>query len=203
VTGFTITIFVMPSSAGRNGGTGDAAACGLAGCDADESGDIGVLAQPATASVSSAASSFIRSLVLSFIVVRNCPTATRTRPESVEGALPSQAWRWRSGSQMSSWFGAFVLVIWFRRVWRRALTKFRMPKLSAGFANPATHADGRNSREKRGDGEWRGGFGKLLHADQCRQRQRCCDVEGVNGLLRALHAAVEPAVSAAADRSAG
>src|SRR6266536_3119143 len=35
------------SSPGCNGGTGDCAACGLAGCDADQSGDSGVLTQPA------------------------------------------------------------------------------------------------------------------------------------------------------------
>src|SRR6266536_1266210 len=39
-------MFVIASSPGCNGGTGDCAACGLAGCDADQSGDSGVLTQP-------------------------------------------------------------------------------------------------------------------------------------------------------------
>jgi hypothetical protein len=40
-------MFVIASRLGCTGGTGDCAACGLAGWDADKSGDGGVLTQPA------------------------------------------------------------------------------------------------------------------------------------------------------------
>ena len=66
VTGFTITRLVTFISIGIGGGTAPAAACALAGCDVDESGDGGKPAQPERATATNGARKVI--LAFSFIV---------------------------------------------------------------------------------------------------------------------------------------
>ena len=65
--GFTITMLVMASRPGCNGGMGEEAACGLAGCDVDESGD-GVLTQPAKATETRIERGKMGFMVSSFVV---------------------------------------------------------------------------------------------------------------------------------------